>query len=380
MELLEDTLNISGLSPIMIKLVELIVTIPGWYDRFNTAINTTLKYNLDEFNDVHNLNDWLYWCNNLLYWIPTETPEGHNLDYKIGAFYFVLNQPSVRTLQNNSLNPTELTPLAEWIVEYAQEWGKFLDTTESLTEESLQSFYNASVYHMYEYMPEPSGWKTFNQFFARRVKPGYRPISNPNDNHVIVSVADSTFQGWWHIDNNAQITVKNIKWSIYELLYGNPYAEYFKGGVFMHAYLSPTDYHRFHTPISGKVLYSAIIRGQASGESAVTPTNIPGKYKFEIRRGKLVDPVGYQFYQTRGVIILNTEFGLIAVMPIGMSLVSSVIINAEPGVNLLKGEEFGYFQCGGSDYIILFQRGINVNIFAKLDNHYNQGTSIAHII
>jgi len=33
-------------------------------------------------------------------------------------------------------------------------------------------------------------YKTFNQFFSRKLKPGVRKIAAPNDNSVITSAAD----------------------------------------------------------------------------------------------------------------------------------------------------------------------------------------------
>jgi phosphatidylserine decarboxylase precursor len=129
--------------------------------------------------------------------------------------------------------------------------GYFLDSPESITEETLQSFYNSPSYKMHEYMKNPSGWLTFNQFFARHVKPGYRPIDSLYDDNVIVSAADSVFKGSWPIDINSEITIKNVTWLISELLVGNPYADYFKNGTFMHAYLNPTSYHQFHTHYQG---------------------------------------------------------------------------------------------------------------------------------
>ena len=40
------------------------------------------------------------------------------------------------------------------------------------------------------------------------------------------------------------------------------YAKDFYGGTFIHYFLSPFDYHRFHTPIAGKVLEITPIDGQ----------------------------------------------------------------------------------------------------------------------
>lgn len=85
----------------------------------------------------------------------------------------------------------------------------------------------------------------------------------------------------------------------------------------------------------------------------------------------------YQFAQARGVVVLDTPIGMVAVLPIGMAQVSSVVITAEVGVTLRKGEEISYFQFGGSDIIVLFEARSNVCFTAQQDVHYKQGTKIA---
>jgi len=57
-------------------------------------------------------------------------------------------------------------------------------------------------------------------------------------------------------------------------------------------------------------------------------------------------------------------------MPIGMCQVSSVILTAEVGVTLRKGEELSYFQFGGSDIIMLFEAAANVSFTAQPAIHY----------
>jgi hypothetical protein len=69
--------------------------------------------------------------------------------------------------------------------------------------------------------------------------------------------------------------------------------------------------------------------------------------------------------------------GLVAVLPIGMCQVSSVILTAEVGVTVRKGEEISYFQFGGSDIILLFEASSNVCFSAQRTVHYKMGTKIA---
>ncbi len=349
--------------PIITQLITLIQKNPGWMSRFTEAVESIKRYHLNEYKDIHTLDDWLQWCDEFLTWVPFENHDGNQVDTKLLTFDFFFNQPSLADL-----------PLNDWMVDYANEIGSFLNSIDSLTHESLHSFYQSPAYKMNEYMPDPSGWHTFNQFFARKVKPGYRPIDYPWEDGVIVSAADSVFKGVWPITSNSQVRVKDIDWSINELLADCPLGDYFHHGTFTHAYLSPTDYHRLHAPMSGKVVYSTVVPGNVYVEVVVRKKKL-------VKQRKLtsVDGVGYQFSQARGILILETMYGLVAVLPIGMSLVSSVVMTAEAGVYLNKGDEFAYFQFGGSDYIMLFPSSMNVQFTSKVGKHYNQGKKIANI-
>ncbi len=92
-----------------------------------------------------------------------------------------------------------------------------------------------------------------------------------------------------------------------------------------------------------------------------------------------VDGTGYQFTQDRGLIVLDSPLGLIAVLPIGMAQVSSVNLTVKEGARVTKGDEFGYFAFGGSDMIMLFEAG-KIRLDARIGTHYNQGKQIGHAV
>jgi phosphatidylserine decarboxylase len=369
----------STMQPVVEKLKALIEE-HGWHEMFEEAIKNVQRANVPRLKNIGNLDDYLLYINSLLEWVPTETESGREIYSRLCEFYFILDQPPIKDLQNK-ITPADqsppLTPLSEWMVEYANAWGEFLDTPESLTEESLRSYYESPAFKMHEYMPDPGGWKTFNQLFARRVKPGMRPIAALDDDTVIVSAADSTFVGWWQISEESKITVKNLQWSVLELLEGSPYRDRFKGGIFMHSFLNTTDYHRLHVPVGGTVLESRVIHGQVYLDVHAVPVAGTDESRVEaVREFEAEDATGYQFAQARGVIVLDSPIGLVAVLPIGMAQVSSVVMTAEVGKKLHKGEEFAYFQFGGSDHVMLFEAASNVNLTAQPNVHYNQGACI----
>jgi phosphatidylserine decarboxylase len=260
---------------------------------------------------------------------------------------------------------------ANWLVDFANAWGAFLDTEDSLTKESLQSFKYDTMYNFPLYAENEPTWKTFNQFFYREFNQAdpqtgispLRPITAPNDNTVIVSPADCTYQQYYPIDNQGNVldiegnpTKVSLKkthtiGTVNELLQNSQYSADFNGGTFVHYFLSPFDYHRFHTPVSGKVLEIRPIEGKVYLNVVLQPDG-----QWDAPDGA---EDGYEFTQARGLVIMDAgpEVGKVAILPIGMCQVSGVDMYTElEGRNVVKGQEFGKFRFGGSDIIMLFQK------------------------
>lgn len=199
-----------------------------------------------------------------------------------------------------------------------------------------------------------------------------------NDDQIIVSPADSTNAGQWEVNSDSKVNVKGLEWSIEELLEGSEYKDDFKGGIWIHQFLNTTDYHREHACVGGKVLEAREIMGAMWLGVHAEPIEGDEKGRSRIVRHKLVadDEAGYQFLQQRGLVVIQSKIGKVAILPMGMAQVSSIVVTAEKGTTLRKGEEISYFQFGGSDIVVLFERASNVSVTAQPGVHYKTGTRI----
>ncbi|KIM78699.1 hypothetical protein PILCRDRAFT_582455 [Piloderma croceum F 1598] len=363
---------------------------PDFEKAFKEAFELARTYNIPQFEDpkfvpykIETFENYLRFYGDMLKWAPSETSDGKNVYYHLCMFYFVIDLDPVKRYQT-PIDPTSKKPwtwLSDWLISYAKAVGKFLDTEESLNAETLKSF---NVYGMDQYPHFPGTWKTFNQFFARYIDPRVRPIAQgPN---VIVSPADATFGGSWPIDSKAEVIIKGLPWKISELLGDHSvYANHFDGGYFAHSYLAPSDYHRQHTPVAGIVKERKVIEGLCYLQVIAKPDE-NGQMGLSAVRSEfnMPDDPGYQFIQARGVVVIDTkgfgDFGLVAVCPIGMAQVSSVVLNdnIKEGHYVEKGQEISHFQMGGSDIVVLFEN--NVQITARKDVHYKVGEEIAKFI
>ncbi|KAJ3014907.1 hypothetical protein NUW54_g1183 [Trametes sanguinea] len=131
-------------------------------------------------------------------------------------------------------------------------------------------------------------------------------------------------------------TSKGVPWPIGLLLdderNARPYGKDFAGGKFSHSFLNSTDYHRIHAPVAGEVLEARVIEGLCYLQVEAVPDN-KGRNKVGIRRRLLApDQPGFQFLQTRGLVLIkNLDVGLVAVSPVGMPQVASVVMSVKPG-------------------------------------------------
>ncbi len=309
-------------------------------------------------------------------WKSTDTANGYNQKvYDILChFYWLIDQK----IPDTNISMQSFDAFSEWLVAYAKDWGSFLNTPESLSPESLASFKKDPGYNYPLYALNEPTWNSFNDFFYRQfnnanVETGIsplRPIAVPHDNTVITAPADCTFKAKYSIDSfgnvldsnakKTRITFKNTHTigNVNELLAQSQYAEDFYNGTFVHYFLGPFDYHRFHTPIHGKVLEIK---------------DIPGKVYLDVNMtddGQFDAPDsatdGYEFVQARGLITVDggPEVGKVAILPIGMAQVSGVDMYTDlQGGKVVKGQEFGKFKFGGSDIIMLFENTPNLYLF-----------------
>ena len=326
-------------------------------------------------------------------WIPkqsdnpawrTSAPEeryAKEVSDRLAHFFWIIDQD---VQEDGGAVAEGSSSFRRWLTDFARSWGSFLDTPASFSEEILRSFLDdAPEYHVEESLVNgrpnaPSGWLTFNQFFARELNRGLRPISDPTDNGVVTSPADCRYQHCYDIGADSSIPATRIKRShsygnIEQLLEGSEYADAFAGGTFVHYMLPPSAYHRYHLPVAGEVKESFTISGQVYMEVDLSDHQLQSKDSTD---------TGYEFFQTRGVVTLDTaasghgDLGIVAVVPVGMSHVASVNLTSTPGTTMAKGEEFGYFLFGGSDIIVLFQEGVEVEVDTDTDPR-SMGTVIA---
>lgn len=333
---------------------------------------------------VEELYDYIDWAVTCIPWnvlTDAEYPSlyGH-IDQGVCYFWFLVDQP-LPELEGKGYYYPSLQyhePIASWCKEYSDDWGAFLSTEDSWNDLYYQRIKNDPTMNMqYGWYADTNVWKSFNEWFSRHlIDPSVRPVADS----TVVAPADSKPQGIWQIDENGDliqkvgVTIKSANFTSVAQLIGpdSAYQDAFKGGTLTHTFLDVNDYHRYHFPVSGRIaeLRKIPAVNAAGGVTVWDP---------EQKRYILIDAVpGWQMIETRDCVIIDTEeYGLVAVLPIGMSQICSCNWeeDLEVGSVVQKGDPMGYFLFGGSDIVMVFQAGVDVEFLAKAE-----GEGYAHLL
>ena len=198
-------------------------------------------------------------------------------------------------------------------------------------------------------------YKTFNEFFTRRLREGARPIDRQEV--ALVSPVDGACGSLGWIRHGSLFQAKGRMYTLRSLLaVSDKDAREFSNGYYMTYYLSPKDYHRVHMPFAGTLEEVRWIPGELY---SVNPS--------------VVEHVDSVFAKNERVVCLfQTASGKMAVIFVGAMIVGSVTLpwqcamrSAERLVThwdyrgkqlrFSKGQEIGNFELG-STVIVLTQK------------------------
>lgn len=340
------------------------------------AVNPDRKTNpvqsLDEFYD------YLDWCAVCMPWEMIDVSETYpsiydQIDQSLIYFYYYLDQPLKELEDRGYYYPTvQYCPaIVEWCIKYASSWGEYLSTPESWNDDYFNAVVESGDFGFSEgWYGDENRWKTFNEFFARHlISPDVRPIAETE----LVAPADSKPQGIWKIDEKGDIIqpegvlIKSRQFNRVSDLLGpdSSYGDAFAGGTLTHTFLDVNDYHRYHFPVSGTVVEMNKIPAMDAAGGITVWDEESGRYVLQSQ------VIGWQAIETRDSIVLDTDYGLVAIIPVGMSQVSSCNFTEglSVGDKVDKGDELGYFLFGGSDIVMIFQDGVDVNMVVPEDGN-----------
>ena len=199
----------------------------------------------------------------------------------------------------------------------------------------IKGFLKKSNIDMSEY--ENRKFRSFNDFFTRRIRPERRPIDMEPGHFISPCDCKLTV---FKIRDNSVFTIKGCQYTVEQLLRSKQLAEEFAGGTLLIFRLTVDDYHRYCYP---------------DGGCKEDNVHIKGVYH-------TVNPIAYKRYavlreNTREYTVLHSDsFGDMIIMEVGATLVGR-ISNLHGACRVEKGQEKGHFDFGGSTIVVIVRQG-----------------------
>lgn len=219
---------------------------------------------------------------------------------------------------------------------------------------AFSKLYNVQLHEAVH--PDPSHYRSFNEFFTRELRSDARPIDSTANS--IASPVDGCVSQLGRIKDGNLYQAKGINYSMLDLIGGRTTdASHFVGGHFATLYLSPRDYHRIHMPVTGTLTAMHYVPGRLYSVAPHTVRTVPGLFA----------------RNERVVCLFDTDAGKLAMILVGAINVAAIetvwagLITPPNSKNIVhldydehrqfsKGEEMGRFNMG-STVILLLENG-----------------------
>ncbi len=212
--------------------------------------------------------------------------------------------------------------------------------------------------NMSESKKDVYGFQTFNEFFTRELAPGLRKIDVSKNS--VISPVDGRIMEFGTIEKNAILQAKGKTYTLESFLEDRECAEKFINGSYITIYLAPKNYHRIHSPVSGKIAGYAYIPGRL--------------FCVNKRSSEIVETLFSK--NERLITYMQYEKGMLAVVKIGACIVGKIRATYEKAafdttcnmklkktyskkIPVKKGAEIGRFEIGSTVVLIFEKNAIN---------------------
>jgi len=195
-------------------------------------------------------------------------------------------------------------------------------------------------------------FRTFNAFFTRRLRAGARPIDG---DAVVVSPSDSRLRAISPVPADGRLEqIKGSTYSIEALLGSAEDAAPFLGGVHATLYLSPSMYHRVHSPVDGRIGACRHVPGRRFPVNAAGVRSVPGLFVRNERVALLLDTEAHG--PVAVVLVGAANVGRITLAPSGLEAdprrSAGRMVPAKP-LPVRRGDELGAFNLGSTVVLLV---------------------------
>ena len=245
-----------------------------------------------------------------------------------------------------------------------------------MVDAAVAAFIRAYDVDLSEVDMPPDGFRTFDEFFTRRLREGARVVDP--DRRALVSPADGRLEDLGEITAKGELIVKGQPYTASALLGDLEAAAAYERGHYFIVYLSPRDYHRVHAPTCGSVQCMRYVPGTLFPVNRIGTDFIPQLFARNERLAIVQEGVVHG-------IVTTIMVGAIGVGRIGLSF-DDVQTNRgdTPGLRSYadspiprdRGDELGVFHMG-STAIVMTRPACKLDVVAQAGASIRMGEVMA---
>jgi phosphatidylserine decarboxylase len=150
-------------------------------------------------------------------------------------------------------------------------------------------------------------YESVDALFTRELEAGARPVASGDGS--LVSPVDGTLGEHGQFEQGDLIQAKGIHYDAVDLLDSGRAAEAYDDGWFATQYLSPSEYHRIHAPVSGKIRKVSYVPGHLFPVAPFAVERVARLFAINERLVTFID---------------SPEFGEVAVVQVGAFCVGQI--------------------------------------------------------
>ena len=217
----------------------------------------------------------------------------------------------------------------------------------------IRAYIRAYGVDMSEAAEPLSAYRSFNAFFTRRLRAGARPVAS--EPGAVVSPCDARLHSIGAMPESGLLEqIKGRTYALSALLGSEEDARTFARGVHSTLYLSPSMYHRVHSPVDGAIRSWRYVPGRLFPVNALAVRHVEGLFTVNERVSILID---------------TPTFGPVAVIMVGatnvgrmsLSFAPLVTNSGRPGsvttppvpIPIARGAELGAFNLGSTVVLLV---------------------------
>jgi phosphatidylserine decarboxylase len=204
-------------------------------------------------------------------------------------------------------------------------------------------------------------YSSLGELFARRLRPGVRPIDPAA--HALIAPCDGVVAASGIAEDGVLVQAKGHTYTLEELVVDRERATALRGGAYATIYLSPRDYHRVHAPMDAQLLGYDYVPGELW---PVNPRVAARRSRLFTRNERVVIWFDAPRIGTFAVVMIGASgVGNIRVFVPGTGTAAALVDSASwrgggelrrvelVGTRVARGDELGAFRLGSTVVLVM---------------------------